>query len=394
MKRFSSLKKAVTVAALVCGTLAYAADPVRIGVGIAKTGDFAAAAAGPINSYQMWVDQVNAAGGLDVAGTKRPIELILYDDQSDPAKDVQIYEKLITGDKVDLLLSPWGTPGHFAIVGLLERYGFPMVGSTAASVQIRSMQAKNIWFPTSAIPDRQGPDLAAFMKAQGVKTVAINTLQSPYPQENKRALVAALEKEGLQVVVNREYAPGIKDMTGTMSEIKKANPDAVVSLSFPLDSILYMKTAREQGIQAKFQFVLVGPAGDFFGKIFGANLDGIVTMGHWSPDQKAWPKAKPYFDEYKKRFNEAPDYLDAVLAYMSCEILQQAVAKAGLDKDKLRTAIATTTFDTIDGPVRFDGVQNVTTPTMFLQFQNGRGQIVFPASVATAKYEPKGAWTK
>src|SRR6187397_991221 len=92
---------------------AQAAEPVRIGFSIAKTGLFATAAPSQLNAYELWKDQVNAAGGLDVAGEHRPVELVMYDDQSQPGEAVKIYEKLITDDKVDLLLAPWGTPTHF-----------------------------------------------------------------------------------------------------------------------------------------------------------------------------------------------------------------------------------------------------------------------------------------
>lgn len=395
MKYASRLVKFLA-AALTLSTAAssWAADPVRIGLSMAKTGDFAPAAAGQLNAYQLWADQTNAAGGLNVAGTKRPIELVVYDDQSDPGKAASIYEKLITDDKVDLLLSPWGSPAHFAVVGVLERYKFPMVGSSAASIQIRSIKASNIWFPTSAIPDKLGADLATLMKSQGVKSVAISTIQLPFPQEIKRFLVPAIEKAGIKIVYNQEYSPGIKDMTAGLSAIKRAAPDAVISLSYPQDSVLYMKQAREQNIEAPFQFVAVGPSAAFFAKIFGANLDGVVALGQWSPYQKAWPKALPFFEAYSAKFGEAPDFLDTALAWMSCEILEQAVAKAGLDKNKLRTTIATDTFDTIDGPVAFDGVQNRVTPTMFLQFQQGKAQIVYPPALQTGEFSKKSGWQK
>lgn len=394
MKLLKYLRMFATGLVLAMAAGSWAAEPVRIGMSMAKTGAFAAAGAGQLNAYQLWAEQVNAAGGLDVAGTRRKVELVVYDDQSDPAKAAAIYEKLITSDKVDLLLSPWGSPAHFAVVGVLERYKFPMVGSSAASLQIRSLKARNIWFPTSAIPDALGAELARMMQAQGVKAVAINTVQLPFPQEIKRYLVPAVQAAGIKVVYNEEYAPGIKDMTASMVAIKRAAPDAVISLSYPEDSMLYMKQAREQDIRAPFQFVAVGPSIAFFSKMFGGNLDNIVTLGHWSPDQKAWPKAKPFFDAYQAKYGEAPDYLDVALAWVSAEILQQAVAKAGLDKDKLRAAIATGTFDTIDGPVAFDGVQNRLTPAMFLQFQQGKGQIVYPPSQQTAPFVAKSGWQK
>jgi Periplasmic binding protein len=111
---------------------ASAADPVRIGFSLPLTGIFAPAAPSQKNAYELWRDQVNASGGLDVAGTKRPVEFVMYDDQSDPGQGAKIYEKLIVEDKVDLLLGPWGTPHHVAVAGVLERHKFPMVGDTVS----------------------------------------------------------------------------------------------------------------------------------------------------------------------------------------------------------------------------------------------------------------------
>jgi branched-chain amino acid transport system substrate-binding protein len=382
-------------AALIAASASSArAQEVKIGYAISKTGQFAPAAHTQLNTYELWQDQVAAAGGIDVAGKKRPVKFIAYDDQSDFGKAPQIYEKLITDDKVDLLLAPWGTPFHFAIVGILEKYKFPLVGNSAASVTIRDVKPGNIWFPTSEIPDKLAPDLVKFLQAENVKTVAINTLQLPFSLEVKKFLMPALASSGIKVVVNDEYAPGIKDMTATLTKIKQAAPDAVLMLCYPPDGVIYIKGARELGINSPFQLVLVGPADYFFEKMFGADLDGIVTMGHWSPFQAKWPKARPFYDAYKKKFGEPPDYLDSALAWMSIEILEQAVKTAGLDRDKIRQAISTETFDTIDGPVKFNGVENATTPTMLLQFQKGEAQIVWPPSDATAKFEPKPAWTK
>ena len=337
----------IGVVGLTLAGLAQAAEPVKIGFSLSKTGMFASAIPSQLNVYELWKDEVNAAGGLDVGGERRPIEFISYDDQSDPANAVKIYEKLITNDKVDLLLAPWGTPFHFAVAGVLDRYKFPMVGNSAASVQLR---------------------------------------------EIKEYLMPVLEREGIEVLVDEAYPPGVKDMTAMLLKVKNANPDAVLSLSYPSDSVLYTMTAREIGIAAKFQLVLIGPTIDFFGQMFGPAADGLITVGHWSPHQKAWPRAKPFFDAYVAKFNTRPDYLDSALAYMSVEILEQAVAKAGLDKEALRQTIASTTFDTINGPVRFDGVQNATTPTMFLQIQAGEAQIIWPPDQATANVIPKPAW--
>ena len=368
---------------------AQAAEPVRIGYSIAKTGLFAQAAPSQITAYELWANQVNAAGGLDVAGERRPVELVWFDDESDPAKSAQIYEKLISDEKVDLLLAPWGTPHHLNVAGVVERHGFPMVGNTAASVAVREVQPGNIWFSTSAIPDRIGPELAALAKQSGVKSVAIIANVLPFAQENLQFLVPALGAEGIEIALNESYPPDISDMTGLLSQIKSAGVDGIIALSYPADSFLYMGQAREVGIDVSFEFLLVGPTISAFSQAFGDFADGIVTIGHWSPHQSKWSRAKPFFDAYVAAYEMNPDYLDTALAYMSCEILEQAVATAGLDRDKLRTAIASSTFDTINGEVSFEGVENAVTPTAFLQLQGGDMHLIWPKDIATAGFSPR-----
>lgn len=381
---------ALAIASAPWASSAPAANPVRIGFSIAKTGIFAAAAPSQLNAYALWREQVNARGGLEIGKEKRPVEFVMYDDQSNPSQAAKIYEKLIAQDKVDLLLAPWGTPTHIAVAPVLERYRFPMVGNTAASVKLRELKPGNIWFTTAAIPDRIGKELAAMLTANDVKSVAILTNVLPFGKEIKTFLEPALKQARIEIRVNEEYPPDIKDMTALLSKVKQANPDGVLVLSYPGDSPIYVRQAKELGIGAKFQFVLIGPAIDFFPKLLGTAADDIVTVGEWSPARNA--RAKRFNDAYVARFKERPDYLDSALAYLSCEILEQAVKSAGLDRNKLRDAISKGSFETINGPVRFKGVENVVTQTGFLQLQAGVPQLVWPAAVATAKFRPKISW--
>jgi branched-chain amino acid transport system substrate-binding protein len=382
----------LAIAATAALATAASAESVKIGFSLAKTGLFAAGAPSQLNAYELWREQVNAKGGLDVAGKKRMVEFVQYDDQSNPGNAVKIYEKLITDDKVELLLAPWGTPHHFALAPVLEKYKFPMVGNTAASVQLREIKPGYIWFPTSAIPDKMATELVAMAKANGYTTAAIVANVLPLAKEIKATLVPALQKAGIEVKVNEEYPPDIKDMTAILTKVKAAAPQALFVLSYPSDSVLYAKQAKELGIAAPFQFVAIGPTIDFYSKAVGPAANGFVTMGHWSPAKADWKRAKPFYDAYVKKFNEKPDYLDSVLAYMSCEILEQAVAKAGADKEKLRQAISTMTFDTINGPVKFQGVQNSISPTAFLQIQGSELQLVWPKSIATSAFKAKTGW--
>ncbi len=382
------------LAALAAAALAAPAaaqdKPLRLGYSVAKTGLFAEAGAEQNRVYELWRDQVNARGGLDVGGKgRRRIELVSYDDQSVPGNAVKIYEKLITDDKVDLLLAPWGTPFHIAIAPVVERYKFPLVGATAASAELRKLKPGYIWFPTAAMPDRVGEELAKFLSAQGVKTAAVLTNQLPFGMEVRTYLMPALQKAGIKVVSEAAYPPDVKDMTAMLAAVKAANPDAVVALSYPPDSVLYLKQAREVGVGSKLQLLLIGPSIPFFRPMFGAAADGIVTLGHWAPNLKDTPRARQFFDAYVAKYGKEPDYLSSSDTQASLEILEQAVAKAGLDKEQLRKVIGSTTFDTTMGPVRFEGVQNVVTPAGFMQIQGSKIEIVWPQSRATSAFKPR-----
>jgi branched-chain amino acid transport system substrate-binding protein len=374
------------------GALAQADKPLRIGFSMARTGMLANATPSQMNTYELWRELTNAKGGMDVGGTRRKVEFVTYDDQSKPDQAVRIYEKLITDDKVDLLLAPWGTPFHIAIAPVLEKFKFPMVGNTAASVALRKVKPGYIWFPTSAIPDRIGHELATMLKSQNVKSVAVLSNVLPFTKEIKNFLEPELKKAGIEVKVTAEYPPDISDMTSTLTQVKQANVDAVLALAYPGDSVLYAKQAKELGLNNPFQFIAIGPSDAFFAKAVGAaSAEGVVTIAHWSPKAE-WKGSQAFYDAYVKKFGEDPDYLNSALAWMSLEILETTVAKTGLDKVKMRQMISTQTFDTINGKVKFEGVQNVITPTAFVQTQKGKLQIVWPASMATSKYEAKQGW--
>jgi branched-chain amino acid transport system substrate-binding protein len=165
VKIISSLLSAI-FAVLVLASPGKTADaPVRIGFAIAKPGFLATSAKPQINAYELWKDLVNARGGLDVKGVRRTIEFVDYDDQSDANKSLQIYEKLIVGDKVDLLLAPYGSPAHIAVVGVLERNQFPVVGNNASSVTLRELKPGYMWFTSGIMPDH-------FAKSQTINFLA------------------------------------------------------------------------------------------------------------------------------------------------------------------------------------------------------------------------------
>ena len=150
---------------------AFAQDaPVRIGYAISRTGPFAPGAQITQEpNYIMWAEQVNAAGGLNVKGKKRKIELIGFDDRSEPETMVRTYEKLMASDKVDLILPPWGTGNNFAVMPLAQRHGYPMLSPTATGRKLLGMK-NPYFFALLQQPNVMMDALAEYLAARSAKT--------------------------------------------------------------------------------------------------------------------------------------------------------------------------------------------------------------------------------
>ena len=376
---------------------ATAKENIRIGYSIALTGPVAPAAKGQAEAYLLWEDEVNKKGGIFVKefGKKLPVKLVYYDDKGEAETAVKIYEKLLTDDKVDLLFAPNNTTVHFAIFPIADKYKVPVVGNTAASVKLRDLKSRYFWFVTATMPDRQMRALVDLMKSLNVNTVAISNVQQIYPKENLDFLVQYLKEGGFRILFQKDYPLGIRDLVTVLSEVKALNPDAYIGLTYVPDAFLTTTQAQEIGFNPKVLFELVGAASVGFGPKFGPSTEGIYTFGHWSPKGR-WPGAKEFYDKYVAKFNSKPDYLNSPLAYSSCEIIEQAVEKAGsLNWEKIRDIIANDKFSTINGPMKFTGSENLLTPAMILQWQAQDLEIVWPPQVATAKpLYPKPPWRK
>ena len=384
---------AALAAAAVSPQLLAQAKPVRIGYAISRTGPWTGGAqVSQEPNYLLWAEQVNAAGGLDVKGIKRPIELVSSDDRSDIETCVRSYEKLMGSDKVDLILPPWGSNANFAIAPLATRFGYPMLAPTALSRKLIDMNLP-FYFSVLQQPDRMMNALVDLLVANGAKTVAIVYMDDLFGLENFAALNNALKKTSIQVVERKSYPLGVKDLSPVLRGIKALNPDAFIGITYPPDTILASKQSKEVGFNPKFFYASVGTAFQLYKNVMTpAGAEGVIGMGSWNSKTSAGAKA--YFDAHTKKFDgKEPDRWASGHCWASLEILQASVAKAGLDRKALREVIATTTHKTIIGDVKFTGSENTATPGTVGQWQNGEFEVVWPTNVATAKLNPtKAAW--
>lgn len=366
--------------------------PVRIGYAIARTGPWTGGAqVSQEPNYLLWAEQQNAAGGLDVKGVRRPIELISSDDRSDIETCVRSYEKLMGSDKVDLVLPPWGSNANFAVAPLANRFQYPFLAPTALSKRLIEMKLP-YFFLLLQQPKPMCDALVDMLKANNVKTVAVIYVDDLFGLENYAALKVALQGTGIQMVEDKSYPGGVKDLSPVLRAIKDKNPDAFIGFTYPPDTILASKQAKEIGFNPKFFYASVGTAFQLYRNVMTpAGAEGVLGMGSWNG--KTSPGAKAYFDAHTKKFGgKEPDRWASGATWAGLEILTNAVKANGLDRKAIRDFIANNTHKTILGDIKFVGSENVGTPGTVGQWQKGEFEVVWPQKVATAKLIAKPNW--
>ena len=369
-------------------------SPVRVGYAMSRTGPWTGGAqVSQEPNYLLWAEQQNAAGGMDVKGVKRQIELISSDDRSDTETVVRTYEKLMGSDKVDLVLPPWGSNANFAVAPLANRFGYPLLSPTALSRRLVEMKLP-YFFLLLQQPKPMCDALVDMFKANGVKTVACVYVDDLFGLENYAALKVALSGSGISLVQDTSYPGGVKDLSPTLRSIKDKNPDAFVGFTYPPDTILASRQAKEIGFNPKFFYASVGTAFQLYRNVMTpAGAEGVLGMGSWNGKTSA--SAKAYFDAHVKKFGVAkePDRWASGHCWASLEILTNAVKSVGLDRKALRDYVANTNHKTIIGDVKFTGSENTATPGTVSQWQNGEFEVVWPQKIATAKLNAnKPAW--
>ncbi len=387
------LQTAASVGAIsVAPSLLAQSAPVRVGYAMARTGPWTGGAqTSQEPNYLMWAEQQNAAGGLDVKGVRRKIELISSDDRSDVETCVRTYQKLMSSDKVDLVLPPWGSNANFAVAPLANRLGYPFLAPTALSRRLIDMKLP-FFFSLLQQPAPMTHALIDMLKTNGCKTLACIYVDDLFGLENYAALKVALQGSGIQMVEDKSYPSGVKDLSPVLRSIKDKNPDAFVGFTYPPDTILASRQAKEIGFNPKFFYASVGTAFPMYKNVMTpAGAEGVLGMGSWN--SKTSPGAKAYFDAHVASQKKEPDRWASGAAWAALEILTAAVKQTGLDRKAIRDYVAGRTHKTILGDIRFEGSDNVGTPGSVSQWQNGEFEVVWPKQIATAVLNPsKPAW--
>jgi branched-chain amino acid transport system substrate-binding protein len=358
--------------------------PIRIGFGMALTGGLAGNGQGALLAMQIWKDDVNKKGGL----LGRPVELVYYDDQTNPATVPGIYTKLLDVDKVDFVVSGYGTNLIAPAMPIVMERKLAFMGLFGLGNNEKYKYSRYFQIspggPHPAGSFSEGFFELAAKQTPRPKTVALVGADAEFPQN---ALVGAREhvkRLGFQTVYDKTYPPNTVDFTPIVRAIKATNPDVVFVASYPPDSTGMILAAQEVGLEPKlFGGGMVGLHFTSLLTKLGPKLNGIVDYGFWVPEPTMkFPGVEAFLQKYQPAAVKAGvDPLGFYLppwAYAMMQVLGQAIeGTKGLDQQKVADYIHATEFDTVIGKVKFgaDG-EWAKDRTITIQFQNIKGSDV------------------
>ena len=406
--RLSGVLFAGTLLLLAGSFAARAEDPITIGFGMALTGGLAPNGKAALFAMQLWEKEVNAKGGL----LGRPVKLDYYDDQSNPATVPGIYTKLLDVDKVDLVVSGYGTNMIAPAMPIVIGHNRTFLSLFGLAINTEFNYPKYFSFlPIGGMhpKEEQARGFFALAMEQNPKptTLAIVGADAEFPRNAMDGARTVAKQLGLKIVYDKTYPPTTSDYSPIVRAIQATNPDIVLVDSYPPDSVGMVRAANEVGLKTKlFGGGMVGLQSTSIKTQLGPLLNGIVDYDFWLP----WSKlASPASLEFLKEYQAAAPsmgvdplgYYLPPFAYGYMQVLQQAVESAkSLDDDKLAEALRTDMFHTIVGDVKFGPNGEWVEPRVLeVQFQNLKANdmeqfrnpdtevILWPSALNTGKIE-------
>lgn len=360
------------------GTLG--ADPIRIGMTASLTGQYAAPGDNMLKGIRMWADDVNGRGAL----LGRPVEIVYYDDKSDPATSARLYERLISEDKVDLLVGPYASDLTLEASSVAERHDFPMVSGSAAASAIWARGYKNI-FQVDAPAEKFMDGLMESASNAGLSRIAIAYAGSEFPRAVATGVRAKAAELKMSLVFDREYPDGTTDFTGVVRDMKATSPDLVIGGTYLNDSIAFVQEAKRQQFSPKAFAFTVGPALIEFGDRLGPDAEGILGVVSWMRGGSV-PMAYDFSFRYKRKYGRNAG-VHAAYGYAAGQVLEAGVRLAGsLDKDAIRQQLREMRFRSILGNYKVDETgKQLAKSTYVMQWQDGYRLLVLPKAIRDAE---------
>jgi branched-chain amino acid transport system substrate-binding protein len=377
-----------------------ATTPIKIGIALSLSGDFAADGRAFEQGYQLWADEINAHGGL----LGRQVKLNIVDDGSSPDTVQLAYQKLITGDKVDLVFGPFSTQQTKPASLVASQYGYAMLEGAGGGPSVFNRGLHNVFdvsLPVANALVSFTHYLLSLPVSKRPTTAAYATEDDPFTQPQVERARVLLEQGGMKTLSFQTYALSTTTNYNVIADTIAISHAQVVVWGTELpDSSAFIEHFKLLHYNPRMLIATAGPdQGNVFLKAIGgaATAEGILFPNAWYPQLKV-PGNAEMIKAYLAKYKGTPDEISADIAeaYSVGQVTFQAVTKIkGLDNAKLLTELHSgATFQSVQGPVKFDATgQNILAQAYLSQWQRGAYLPVYPPSAAMATPEfPKPNW--
>lgn len=382
------------------GAEADAAKTVTLGASLQITGADANLARYFRDGYQVAVDRINQQGGITIGGATYRLALKILDNQSDINLGVQQYAQLITRDKVEFLLGPYGSNHTLDESSVAEKYGVPMVQGGGAAKQIYD-RGYHYVFGTSPPADNYfGSTVEMMTKLDPrVHTLALLTADDAFDVSVRAGTTALAKANGIDVVVDQVYPEHNPNFTSLLALVKSKSPDAILLGGHETEALSFVREAKSLDVNpGDLMSLTVGvPSADFRAAL-GKDAEDMFGMTPWVASPVARDRwfgdGQQFAQFFQRRFGYEADYHVAT-AVSDVETYAYALEAAGsLDRDKVRDAIAKSDFECIYAPVRFQSDGQINIPQIVIQVQDGKVVPVYTDHFLNKPRYPVPAWSK
>jgi branched-chain amino acid transport system substrate-binding protein len=359
-------------------------EPIKVGVTVSLSGEYAAPGSEQLQGIQMWAHDLNARGAL----LGRPVEIVYYDDKSDAETSEALYERLVSEDKVDLLLGPYSSNLTLAASRVAERHHFPMVATGASSTDIWSRGNKYI-FQVDAPADTYLNLVITSAKKAGLATIAMLYADADFTRQVAEGVRVEAAKQGMEIVLDEEFSQGSSDFAALVGQMRAKDPDVVIGATYLDGSIAIMKQAKKSGLSPRAFVFTVGPALPQFGEALGPDAEGVLGAVAWM-SAAHMPMALDFAFRFNEHYGQTPAAsVYNAYGYGAGQVLEAGVRLAGsLDKEDIRMQLGHMKFRSILGAYEVDDTgKQLGKQTYVMQWQHGERRLVLPKQLRDSPIE-------
>lgn len=370
--------------------------PIVIGISLPLTGDFSQPGGEAKRGYEIWRDLVNSKGGL----LGRQVQLKIVDDASNQDTVVTDYTKLITQDKVNLLLGTFSSLLNFPASAVAERNNMVYVEPAGGAPTMFTRGFKKLFFAQQATAPRQADVFVNWVKslpaADRPKTAAYPTQDDPFTRPVIESMQKQLEAEGVQTVYSTVYPADTANFQTIANSIAAKKPDLVAQGAVFEDGVGLVRSLKQANFSPKTLFQTSAPSNgsQYSDGIGAANTEAVFYTVSWS-DKAKTPLNSEFVAGYGKAYPGKIPAEDAADAFAAAQVLQTAVEKVGkIDQNAIADWLHGNEVQTILGPLSWTATGEPKGDFLLAQWQSGRVEIVAPAGAATTDkvVQPKPAW--